>query len=138
MFILDTNVISELRKAGKGTADANVIAWAIGIPVVKLYLSAVTIHELELGVLLVERRDVIKGAVLRKWLSHYVLPAFANRILPIDTAVARQSAALQVPQTRPFRDGLIAATGIVHRMTIVTRNIADFSPTGAALLNPWD
>jgi predicted nucleic acid-binding protein len=137
MFLLDTNVISELRKARAGKADRNVAAWARTVPAGSLFLSAIVIQELEIGVLLAERRDPPKGAILRAWLDGHVLPAFSERILPVDTHVARRSAALHVPDPRPLRDGLIAATALVHAMTVVTRNLADFAPTGVPLLNPW-
>ena len=75
---------------------------------------------------------------MRSWLHEYVLPTFADRVLPVDTAVARRGARLHVPEPKPYRDGLIAATALVHGMTIVTRNVADFQATGVALLNPWD
>ncbi len=137
MFLLDTNVISELRKAKAGKADANVTAWARTIPNGSLFLSVIVIQELEIGVLLAERRDAAKGAILRSWLDDHVLSSFSERILPIDTVVARRSAALHVPDLRPVRDGLIAATALTHGMTVVTRNLADFIPTGVSLLNPW-
>ena len=137
MFLLDTNVISELRKAKAGKADPNVAAWARTIPIGSLFLSVIVIQELEIGVLLAERRDPAKGAILRIWLDDHVLPSFSGRILPVDTAVARRSAALHVPDLRPVRDGLIAATGLIHGMTVVTRNETDFAPTGVSLLNPW-
>jgi len=138
MFLLDTNVISELRKARAGKADRNVAAWARAVPTGSLFLSATVIHELEIGVLLAERRDPPTGAILRAWLDDHVLPAFAERVLPVDAAVARRSAALHVPDPRPVRDALIAATGLVHGLTVVTRNVADFAPTGVPLLNPWN
>ncbi|MEA2741937.1 MAG: toxin FitB [Acetobacteraceae bacterium] len=138
MFLLDTNVISELRKARAGKADRNVATWVRTIPGGSLFLSAIVIQELEIGTLLAERRDPSRGALLRAWLDDQVLPTFSQRILPIDTAVARRSAALHVPDPRPIRDGLIAATALVHGMTVVTRNVADFMPTGVSLLNPWN
>lgn len=138
MFLLDTNVISELRKARAGKADRNVTAWARTVPAGSLFLSAIVVLELEIGTLLAERRDPPTGAMLRAWLNEHVLPAFAERILPVDTAVARRGAALQVPDPRPVRDGLIAATALVHGMTVVTRNVADFTPTAVPLLNPWN
>jgi predicted nucleic acid-binding protein len=138
MFLLDTNVISELRKARAGKADPSVTGWARSVPMGSLFLPAIVIHELGLGMLLVERRDPSQGALLRGWLDNHVLPAFAGRVLSVDTAVARRAAALHVPDPRPFRDGLIAATALVHGMTVVTRNLADFKPTGAVLVNPWD
>lgn len=137
MFILDTNVVSELRKVRLGKADERVARWADSVPATDLYLSVITIQELEIGVLLAERRDPVQGALFRTWLNSYVLPAFAGRVLPVDTAVAQRSARLHVPDPRPVRDGLIAATALVHGMTVVTRNIADFEPTGVRTLNPW-
>jgi len=137
MFLLDTNVISELRKARAGKANHNVTAWVGTIPAGSLFLSVIVIQELEIGVLLAERHDPAKGAILRRWLDNYVPPSFSGRILPIDTTVARRSAALHVPHLRPVRDGLIAATALVHGMTVVTRNLADFVPTSVPLLNPW-
>lgn len=138
MFILDTNVVSELRKIRLGRADARVAQWADSVESVDLFLSSITVQELEIGVLLAERRDPARGAVFRAWLDSHVLPAFADRILPVDTAVAQRSAKLHVPDPRPVRDCLIAATALVHGMTVVTRNVADFEPCGVSLLNPWD
>jgi predicted nucleic acid-binding protein len=138
MFLLDTNVISELRKARAGKADRNVTAWIQTVSAGSLYLSAIVIQELEIGILLAERRDSSKGALLRAWLDEHVLPTFSERILPIDTNVARRSAALHIPDPRPSRDALIAATALIHGMTIVTRNVVDFESTGVQILNPWD
>jgi hypothetical protein len=137
MFILDTNVVSELRKAKLGKADAKVSAWAASVPLGSLHLSVITILELETGVLLVERRDAKQGQLLRAWLDSQVMPAFDNRILAIDAAIAQRCARLHVPDPRAERDALIAATALVHGMTVVTRNIADFAPTGVTTLNPW-
>jgi len=137
MFVLDTNVVSELRKIRLGRADAHVAQWADSVESVDLYLSSITLQELEIGVLLAQRRDPAQGAVFRAWLDGHVLPAFAGRILPVDTAVAQRSAKLHVPNPRPIRDCLIAATALVHGMTVVTRNVADFEPCGVLLLNPW-
>ena len=138
MFLLDTNIISELRKAKSGKADKNVVAWANGVPASSLYLSVITILELETGILLIERRDSTQGAVLRSWLTTHVLPAFSERIIVLDTAIAQCCAKLHVPDPRSDRDAMIAATAIVHGMTIVTRNVDDFKPTGVEILNPWE
>lgn len=137
MYVLDTNVVSELRKARTGKIDANVAAWAENMDASALFVSSITIMELELGILSVERRDAIQGSRLRSWLEQYVLPEFSGRTLPVDTAVALRCARLHVPDKRSERDALIAATALVHGMTVVTRNVADFEPTGVAIINPW-
>ena len=137
MFILDTNVVSELRKVRLGKANNHVARWADSVNAVDLYLSVITVQELEFGVLLAERRDPAQGTVFRTWMDNHVLPAFDGRILPIDTVVALRSAKLHVPDPRPVRDALIAAMALVHGMTVVTRNVADFKPTGAKTINPW-
>ena len=137
MYLLDTNVISELRKAKSGKADKNVEAWANSVPAMSLYMSVITILELETGILLIERKDASQGAVLRSWLNTHVLPAFSDRILVVDTAVAQCCAKLHVPDPRSDRDAIIAATAMVHGMTVVTRNVGDFEATGVELLNPW-
>jgi len=137
MYVLDTNVISEFRKASIGKADRQVAAWANSVPLESMFLSSVCILEMELGTLMMERRDAMQGAILRAWLEDFVLPSFAERILVVDTPVALRGAALQVPNPRSYRDVLIAATALVHGMTVVTRNVKDFKDTGVALLNPW-
>lgn len=138
MFVLDTNVVSELRKVRLGKADANVVAWAQSVDAADLFVSAITIMELELGVLSIERKDTAQGAMLRSWLEQQVLPEFSARTLPVDTAVAQRCARLHIPNKRGERDALIAATALVHGMTVVTRNVADFNLTGVTILNPWD
>lgn len=138
MYLLDTNIVSELRKAKTNKADKNVTAWAISVPATSLFLSAISILELETGVLLIERRDAVQGALLRVWLDDYVIPAFSGRILAIDTAVAQRCAKLHVPDPGAERDTLIAATALVHGMIIVTRNVMDFEQTGVKILNPWE
>jgi toxin FitB len=137
MFLLDTNVVSELRKSRSGRANPGVVAWASGNAAGSLYLSAITLLELETGVLLVERREPAQGATLRVWMQTQVLPAFARRVLPIDERVALRCAALHVPNRVSERDALIAATALVHDLTVVTRNVVDFKPCKVRLLNPW-
>jgi predicted nucleic acid-binding protein len=114
MFVLDTNVLSELRKVRLGKADANVAAWAQGVDAASLFVSAITIMELELGVLLIERKDAVQGAMLRAWLALQVLPEVAARTLPVDAAIAQRCARLHVPDKRGERDALIAATALVQ------------------------
>jgi len=135
MFLLDTNVVSELRRPER--ADPHVRSWAATTPAELYALSVVTVQELERGILLVERRDAYQSAILRRWLEDEVLTRLAARILPIDVAIARRCAALHVPDPRPERDALIAATALTHGLTVVTRNVNDFEPMGVALVNPW-
>jgi len=137
MYLLDTNVVSELRKVRAGKADPNVAAWAESVDAADLFVSVITLMELELGVLSIERKDAAQGAMLRAWLEQHVLPEFSARTLPVDTAVARRCARLHVPDKHDERDALVAATALVHGMSIVTRNVADFRPAGVAMLNPW-
>ena len=137
MFVLDTNVVCELRRAAIGKADARVVAWASSIRPAALFLSVVTLMEIEQGILQLERRDLRQGAIIRHWFVGQVQPAFAGRVLPIDDTVALRCARLHVPDPRQERDALIAATALVHGMTVVTRNTADFAPTGVPLLDPW-
>jgi len=137
MFLLDTNVVSELRKAPRGRADPGVVAWAQSVPSSSLYLSVISLLELEQGVLQLQRRDPAQGAILRRWLAEQVLPAFQGRVLAVDVPVVLRCAALHVPDRRAERDSLIAATALVHGLTVVTRNVADFEDSGVVLLNPW-
>lgn len=137
MYVLDTNVVSEIRKVRAGKADPNVAAWIGTVDAEDLFLSAITLLELELGVLSCLRKDKAQGALLRAWLDHHVLPEFSDRILPVDNTVALRCARLHVPDPRSDRDALIAATALVHGMKVVTRNVSDFESTGVALLNPW-
>ena len=135
MYLLDTNVVSELRKGKQ--AQRSVRVWAQALSTDLLYLSVISVLELEIGTLLVERRDRKQGAILRSWIDGQVLPSFSGRILAIDTVVAQRCATLHVPNPRSDRDALIAATALVHGMTVVTRNVCDFQATGVAVVNPW-
>ncbi len=137
-YLLDTNVISELRKAGDGRVDARVTAWFDLHETSDFYVSAITILELEIGVLALQRRDQRQGALLRAWLDGQVRSAFEGRILSIDDAVATRCAHLHVPDRRSDADALIAATALVHGLAVVTRNVRDFENMGLAIINPWD
>ena len=137
MYLLDTNLVSELRKVTSGKADPNVMAWQQQVSETSCLISAVTLMELEIGILRMERRDPAQGAMMRTWFEDRVIGGFADRVLPFDSAVARQCARLHVPDRCPERDAQIAATALVHGLTVVTRNVADFATTGVKLLNPW-
>lgn len=136
MYLLDTNVISELRRPDR--ADRNVTQWARAVPGVEFFLSAISLLEIERGALQVARRDAAQGRVLRAWIDERILKGFEERILAVDSAVALCCARLHVPDARSERDALIAATALVHGMAVVTRNVRDFAATGVALINPWD
>jgi len=138
MLLLDTNVVSELRKVRMGRANANVARWAASTGSSTAYISVITAMELELGVLQVERRDPSQGAILRRWLQGQVLTEFEGRVLPIDLPVAQQCARLHVPDPKSERDALIAATGLIHGLTVVSRNVRDFAGTGVGVINPWE
>ncbi len=133
----DTNVISELRKANAGKANRGVVAWANGVSASNLFLSVMSILELEIGIQLVERRDPTQGANLRAWMNAHVLPTFADRTLVVDLAVVQCCAKFHVPDPCSDRDAIIAATALVHGLTVVTRHESDFLSTKVPLLNPW-
>jgi toxin FitB len=136
MYVLDTDVVSHLRRPDK--AHPNVIAWASSTPVTLHFISCITLHELERGILSVERKDAAKGAVLRTWMDRQIMVRFSGRVLPVDIAVALRCARLHVPDPKPERDAFIAATALVHGMTVVTRNVDDFKLTSVEVLNPWE
>lgn len=135
-FLLDTNVISELRRPQKATPSVR--DWAAGQKDGDLYCSSISILELEIGTLRLLRRDRKQGGALRSWLDDHVIPNFENRILALDLEIAIRCGALHVPDPRPDRDAWIAATALVHDLTVVTRNVRDFESTGVRLLNPWN
>ncbi|HZB87310.1 MAG TPA: type II toxin-antitoxin system VapC family toxin [Terracidiphilus sp.] len=137
MYILDTNVISELRKARTRAVDPHVLAWSKRVDPQSLYLSAITLLELEIGIQLMERRDQRQGSRLRSWMTDQVILVFSGRILAVDREVAVRCATLHISNPRPFRDSLIAATALVHGMTVVTRDVSHFAPTGVSVLDPW-
>jgi predicted nucleic acid-binding protein len=136
-YLLDTNVLSELRKSPR-RADPSVRHWIAAQRPTDLYISVITVMELELGVRRVEHRDTIQGRRLRNWLEDEVMDIFTSRTLDVDTETAIRTASLHVPDPAPERDALIAATAFVHGLTVATRNTRDFAPTGVPLVNPWE
>lgn len=135
MYLLDTNVISETRKSN---GDPLAKAWVAAQPTGGLYLSAITVLEIQRGIYKAEQQgDHAKAMIFERWLEERVLPAFAGRILAVDQAVARRAARLSWPNPKDYRDPLIAATALVHGATVVTRNVKDFEESGAKLINPW-
>ena len=135
MFLLDTNVVSDLRRP-RYAAPA-LLAWARETASERQFISCITVFELELGIRRRERRDPLQGRMLRRWMDEHVLPQFDGRILGIDAEVALRCASLHVPDPAPERDSWIAATALVRDLTVVTRNTADFLACGARVLNPW-
>lgn len=138
MLLLDTNVVSELRKVAIGKADPKVVIWNETVDPAETFISSVVLHELEIGVRLVEHNDAVAGKALRKWLENTVLKAFSGRVLPLDEAAAVQAAKWHVPNPKPINDAYIAAIAFTRRMTLVTRNVKDFEGMGVALVNPWN
>ena len=139
MYLLDTNVISELRKLGTARADPNVTAWVNAASADSFVISAVSVMEMQMGIhRIAHRGDVAQARLLEAWLHNYILPAFEGRILPCDTAVALQCAALHVPDPASERDAWIAATAMVHDLAVVTRNVADFQHSKVRIINPWE
>lgn len=137
MFLLDTNIVSEIRKIQQGKADTHLSAWVTQIPANQMYISAITLLELEKGIMRIERKDEQQGAILRDWLERQVKPAFKGRILPFDEKTATICATMHIPDPKPITDSLIAATAKQHGLTVVTRNVKDFAHTGAKVFNPF-
>ena len=135
MYLLDTNVLSELR-TGKPQPDAQVLAWAADVPLGAQYVSVVTWMEIDIGILRLQRRDAAQAQALQAWFSQ-VRSLFAGRTLPVDEAVVQRCAQLHVPNPAPPHDALIAATALAHGLTLVTRNVRDFAGMGVKLINPW-
>lgn len=134
-YLLDTNVVSALRVRGR---EPQVKAWAASIPAVDQFVAALSIAEIERGVVAKERSDPAQGVVLRRWLEEHVLPAFAGRVLPFDLSAARILAAYPVPDQAPLDDALIAAIAQSTGMTVATRNTKHFEPLGVSIINPWN
>jgi toxin FitB len=138
MYLLDTNVVSEIRKAGSGRENVNVVSWVRDKADELLYLSAITLFELELGALQVARRDPRQGQALRSWIDDGVRRAFRGRIIPADEIVALRAAAFNIPNPKPMHDAFIGATAAEHGLSIVTRNVRDFQGMGIEIINPWE
>jgi predicted nucleic acid-binding protein len=135
MFLLDTNVISELRRPER--ANSRVMRWAASVAGSAQFLSSVTILELEIGALSLRRRDEVQGSALWTWIRHTVLPQFSGRVLPFTVETSLLCAPLHIPDRRPQRDAMIAATALEHRLTVATRNVRDFAAMAVPLFDPW-
>lgn len=132
-FLLDTNVVSELRKRAP---DGGVVAWFDSVGSPQLYLSVLTVGEIRQGICRLQRRDRAQAAVFDQWLAG-LLRAYSDRVVPVTAEVAEEWGRLNVPDPVPVIDGLLAATAKVHDWTLVTRNISDVADTGARLHNPF-
>lgn len=135
MFLLDTNVVSELRKASR--CHTRVAAWQAAQERESCYISAITLLEIRLGIELARKKDRKKAESLEAWYQDRVKPGFAGRVLPVDEAVGEMCGRLHAEGPRSFRDGLILATAAVHQLTVVTRNVKDFRGGGVAVVDPW-
>jgi toxin FitB len=133
-YLLDTNVISELRKGER--ADSKVLAWFADLADEEVFLSVLTIGEVRRGIESVRRRDPDSAAALDRWLA-LLREAHEDRILPIDRAIAEEWGRMNVPNPLPVIDGLLAATARVRGLTLVTCNLADVEGTAVVLLNPF-
>lgn len=133
-YLLDTNVISELRKGKR--ADASVTAWFADVAEEEIFLSVLTIGEIRRGIEGVRRRDPDSAAALDRWLT-LVSEAHGDRVVPIDRAIAEEWGRMSVPDPLPVVDGLLAATARVFGLTLVTRNVADVESTGVEVFDPF-
>jgi toxin FitB len=136
--LLDTNVVSELRKTNQPHVNASVVRWSRTFAAADFCISVMTLMEIEIGVLRLERRDPAQGSALRGWFENYVLRGFEGRILDIDARIVRKASLLHVPDPKPDRDAFIGATASAHSLTLATRNVRDFAAMGIDLLNPWE
>jgi predicted nucleic acid-binding protein len=132
-FLLDTNVVSEIRKR---SPDPNVAAWIAAVPASELFLSVLVVGELRAGVQRLARRDPAQAGMIDDWLQRLVT-AYGDRIVPVTVDIAEVWGRLNVPDPLPVVDGLLAATALAHGWTLVTRNTADVASTGVAVLNPF-
>lgn len=137
MYLLDTNVISEIRKIPSGKANPQLTQWAQNCAADEMFVSVITLMELHKGILSMKRKDAMQGEHLQNWFQTQVLPSYQGRILPITTEIALRCGALHVPNPQPAFDSLIAATALVHNLIVVTQNIRDFDSTGVNLINPF-
>lgn len=137
MYLLDTNVISEIRKVNAGKANAGVTQWTKKTSQSLMYVSVISLMEIEQGILRLERKDTVQACLLKDWFHNIVLPSFDNNVVNIDKNIALTCATLHVPDQKPANDSLIAATALIHDLTLVTRNTKDFEQTGVKLFNPF-
>lgn len=135
-MLLDTNVLSELRKASR--CDPAVAAWQQDQDLEQQFVSVISLLELKLGIELKARKNTEFGARLRLWYESQVKTTFQHRTLSVDLRIAETCAGLHATRTRPYRDSLLAATALVYGFTIVTRNTADFADSGLMLIDPWN
>ena len=138
MYLLDTNIISELKKLDSGKIHPQVQRWAYSINLMQTKISVVSIIEIRTGILSLARKDQAQAASLDNGFTNRLLPAYRTRTLSVDTEVALICAQLHIPAKRPINDAYIAATAIAHNLTLVTRNVRDFQGLPLILENPFE
>lgn len=137
-YLLDTNVLSEYRKVEKGTANPNFVKWQQHILLNQLYLSSITVMEINIGILRLARKDKKQASILKNWLDNKVLPNFKQQVLSFDLTTAIICSELHIPDPRPERDTMIASTALQHNLILVTRNVKDFNIPNLSILNPFE
>ena len=138
MYLLNTNIISELKKLDSGKIHPQVQRWAYSINLMQTKISVVSIIEIRTGILSLARKGQAQAASLDNWFTNRLLPAYRTRTLSVDTEVALICAQLHIPTKRPINDAYIAATAIAHNLTPVTRNVRDFQGLPLMLENPFE
>ncbi len=141
MYLFDTSAITELRKAKhknkKFKADPGLIEWVKHVDHSTIYVSSIAFMEIEIAILSMEKKNKHQGKLLRNWFDELVKPAFDGRVIAFDQAIALKCAALRVPDPHRMRNAIVAATALVHKMILVTKNEKDFIYTGVDIVSPW-
>ena len=138
MYLLDTNILGDIRKSHHPNCPALFKQWLNHVDLNLCYLSVISIYEIEQGILRKERTDTIQGQLLRTWFEQKIQPEFHHRILDLNTNIALKTAQLHVPNPASLADSFIGATALQHNLTLITRNTKDFQSFGVKLFNPFE